>query len=100
MNLVVKEGALLNERDGVILMARTLGAWHEMGRGALEVHPLDPSGTARSLTRAFEMTDRERRERSESMRCRVVRQNPASWLEAQLETLFPGSHHASEAAAS
>ena len=52
LNLVAKEGALLNERDGVIALSREAGAWEELSEGALEVNPFDVAGTCEAVSRS------------------------------------------------
>ena len=41
MNLVAKEGPLLNERDGVLVLSENAGAHEELGAFALSVNPFD-----------------------------------------------------------
>src|SRR5262249_13389256 len=55
MNLVAKEGLLLNEHDGVLALSREAGAWEELGDLALEVNPFDVTGTAEILATALDM---------------------------------------------
>ena len=45
MNMVAKEGPLLNERDGVLVLSRQAGAWDELSLGALGTNPFDITGT-------------------------------------------------------
>ena len=58
LNLVAKEGPLLNRADGVLVLSREAGAWEELalaGDGALGVNPFDVSGTAETLHAALSM---------------------------------------------
>jgi trehalose 6-phosphate synthase len=84
LNLVAKEGAVLNERDGVLALSREAGAWEELQGGALEVNPFDVSGTAAVLAEAFDMSASERAQRAERLRDAVTASTPVSWLDAQL----------------
>ncbi len=60
MNLVAKEGPLLNRRDVVLLLSTGAGAWAELGpAGAVRVNPFDVAGTAGALHAA--LTARRRR---------------------------------------
>ena len=52
MNLVAKEGAVLNRRDGVLALSREVGAFAELGGAAVAVEPFDISGTAAAIRRA------------------------------------------------
>jgi trehalose 6-phosphate synthase len=84
LNLVAKEGAVLNERDGVLALSREAGAWQELQDGALEVNPFDVTGTAGVLARALDMPGDERARRARALRDAVAVSTPASWLDAQL----------------
>ncbi|MDP8921874.1 MAG: trehalose-6-phosphate synthase, partial [Chloroflexota bacterium] len=55
MNLVAKEGAIVNDRDGVLVLSTTAGAYEELGPACLGVDPLDVAGTADALARALTM---------------------------------------------
>ncbi|HEY7848432.1 MAG TPA: trehalose-6-phosphate synthase, partial [Ktedonobacterales bacterium] len=63
MNLVVKEGALVNNRAGVIVLSRTAGAFEQMGRYTLGVPPTDIEAMSEALYQALSMSPRERRAR-------------------------------------
>jgi trehalose 6-phosphate synthase len=84
LNLVAKEGAMLNERDGVLALSREAGAWEELRDGALEVNPFDVSGTAAVLAQALDMAEGERAERAAKLCEAVTASTPVSWLDAQL----------------
>jgi len=47
MNLVAKEGPLLNRKKGVLILSENAGAHDELGRYALSINPFDVSATAR-----------------------------------------------------
>ena len=84
LNLVAKEGAVLNERDGVLALSREAGAWEELQHGALEVNPFDVSGTAAVLASAIDMAAGERARRAAQLRDAATASTPVSWLDAQL----------------
>jgi trehalose 6-phosphate synthase len=85
LNLVAKEGALLNERDGVLALSPEAGVWGELGEQALRVHPFDVSGTADVLDRALRMPASERAAHAAALREVSVARTPADWLREQLE---------------
>ena len=68
LNLVAKEGPLLNRADGVLVLSREAGAWDELSGAALGVNPFDVSGTADALHRALRWTSEERRSRASRLR--------------------------------
>ncbi|MDQ4095707.1 MAG: trehalose-6-phosphate synthase [Actinomycetota bacterium] len=84
MNLVAKESVLVNERDGVLALSENTGAFEELGKFALTLHPFDIQQQADALFDALTMDAQERRERLEACAA-VVRENDiAKWLREQL----------------
>ncbi len=84
LNLVAKEGPLVNQRDGVLALSREAGAFEELGEAALEVNPFDVSGTAAVLARALAMEPGERAQRAATLRRLITARTPADWLADQL----------------
>ena len=83
MNLVAKEGPLINERDGVMILSENTGAHEELGSFALSVNPFDIENQAQAIHQALTMPISERRERLEHIK-RIVRENDIEkWLSAQ-----------------
>ncbi|HEY2330640.1 MAG TPA: trehalose-6-phosphate synthase [Acidimicrobiales bacterium] len=80
LNLVAKEGPIVNERDGVLALSRESGVWDELGDAALGLHPFDISGTAQTLHRALAMPAGERRDRAERLRALATARTPSDWL--------------------
>jgi trehalose 6-phosphate synthase len=72
MNLVAKEGPMLNGHDGVLVLSRRAGAWNELAEGALAIDPEDVPGTADALYQALTMSSPERRQRALALR-KVIR---------------------------
>ena len=88
LNLVAKEGPLLNTADGVLVLSRQAGAWEELaldGGGALGVNPFDVSGTADALHAAL-VHGRVRARPSGPRRCapRCAARTAADWWADQL----------------
>ena len=84
LNLVAKEGPLLNERNGVLALSREAGVWEELGDVALEVNPFDVVGTADVLAAALGMDDADRKAHAAALRDLATNRTPRDWLEAQL----------------
>ena len=62
LNLVAKEGPLINTRHGVLALSREAGAFDELGPAALEVNPFDVAGTSAVLAgRSIWKTTKKRR---------------------------------------
>ena len=83
LNLVAKEGPLVNERDGVLALSRESGVWEELGGAALEIHPFDVGQTAEALHTALSMGPDERRAHSQEVRRRAGARTPVEWLADQ-----------------
>ncbi|HET6949535.1 MAG TPA: trehalose-6-phosphate synthase [Acidimicrobiales bacterium] len=84
LNLVAKEGAIVNERNAVLCLSREAGVWDEVGEAALQVHPYDLVGTAEALEAALAMPAAERAPRAARLRELSVARRPADWLADQL----------------
>jgi trehalose 6-phosphate synthase len=87
LNLVAKEGPLLNERDGQLVLSTEAGAWHELGSAADGVCPFDLRDTADALASALDRTAAERGPRAAELRRLAGRRTPADWLEDQLSAV-------------
>ncbi|MBW3595142.1 MAG: trehalose-6-phosphate synthase [Actinobacteria bacterium] len=85
MNLVAKEGAALNERNGVLVLSPSAGAFEELGSDAVSIDaPLEVEATARALERALDMPAEEREKRARALREQVDSRTPEDWIEDQL----------------
>ena len=87
MNLVAKEAAIVSQRDAVLVLSETAGAFDQMADGALPVAPADVVGTADALAAALAMPLDERRRRLARLRRGVEREDISWWLRRQLEDL-------------
>jgi trehalose 6-phosphate synthase len=84
LNLVAKEGGIVNERDAVLCLSREAGVWDEVGEAAVAVPPFDVAGTADALDRALRMPAAERSRRAARLRELSTARRPADWLADQL----------------
>ncbi len=81
LNLVAKEGPLVNDRDGVLVLSRNAGAWDELSENALGVNPFDVSGTASALAQALDMPAGEKAHRAKALREVVESRTPLDWFD-------------------
>lgn len=88
MNLVAKEGALLNERNGVLILSEGAGAVTQLGEHAIIIAPTDVEGTADAIYRALTMPLDERRRRAEGLRRAVESDDVATWFENQVADML------------
>ena len=84
LNLVAKEGALLNERDGVLVLSRESGVWDELGEWSLGINPFDEAATSDALHAALTMSGDERRERAQALKEAAARRAGTDFFADQL----------------
>lgn len=81
LNLVAKEGPVVNERDGAVVLSRNAGVWDELSTYVLTVNPFDVTGTAAALARAFDMDAVERAVRAKGLRAAAEERSPLDWFD-------------------
>jgi trehalose 6-phosphate synthase len=84
MNLVAKEGPIVNEREGVSILSENTGAHEELGEYALSVNPFDIQELANSIYAALAMAPEERRRRAQGLREIVTSRDPGDWIDEQM----------------
>ena len=87
MNLVAKEAVVVSERDAVLVLSETAGAFDQMADGVLAVAPADVVGTADALAAALAMPREERARRLAKLRRGVEQEDITWWLRRQFEDL-------------
>jgi trehalose 6-phosphate synthase len=80
LNLVAKEGPLVNRRDGVLVISREAGAWEELHRAAIGINPFDVTGTAAAMEIALTMEPGQRARRASDLRELVLARTAADWF--------------------
>ncbi len=84
MNLVAKEGPLVNERAGVSILSENTGAHEELGEFAISVNPFDIQELATCIHGALTMGADERRRRITGLKEIVTARDPGDWIDEQL----------------
>ena len=87
MNLVAKEGPLVNQKDGVLLLSETAGAYEQLADLVVPLAPADIEGMVRALREALEMPAAERRRRATGLREAVGSDDILHWLLRQFTDL-------------
>ena len=85
MNLVAKEGVLVNRKNGVLVLSEYAGAFFELGEHALIVSPFDVYGTAEAMHQALIMPMDEREKRASALRAIVSKADVREWFESQVK---------------
>ena len=88
MNLVAKEGPIVNQRDGLLVLSERAGARPQLESGAIVISPCDVYATAEALHQALVMAPEERKQRIERLRCLIEREDITAWLCHQLQTVM------------
>ncbi len=87
MNLVAKEGPMVNERAGVSILSENTGAHEELGEYALSVNPFDIQELADSIHAALTMDGDERERRLTGLKEIVTARDPGDWIDEQLSDI-------------
>jgi trehalose 6-phosphate synthase len=87
MNLVAKEGPIVNERCGALILSERTGAREQLQSGAIVIAPCDIHATALAIHEALNMPDAERCRRAAGLVDIVEENDITFWLTSQLETI-------------
>jgi trehalose 6-phosphate synthase len=87
LNLVAKEGALVNTRGGVIVLSENAGAHEELRGNVLSINPFDVEATAAAMHAALTMDDEAKRKLNEGARLVVRTNDIARWISNQVQDL-------------
>lgn len=84
LNLVAKEGPIVNTKRGVLVLSTEAGAFDELEGPAIGLNPFDISETASALARSLDMSEEERSIRAVELSSLATKRRPADWLADQL----------------
>ena len=87
MNLVAKEGPVVNNRDGVLVLSHSSGVYQQLSDGAISVSPTDIEGTMEALHQAITMSAEDRKDRAARMLNSVCREDINHWLYQQMHDI-------------
>ncbi|GIU84804.1 MAG: trehalose-6-phosphate synthase [Acidimicrobiales bacterium] len=87
LNLVAKEGPLVNRRDGEVILSTEAGAYEELGETAHGVEPFDVSATAEAMHAALTSDETVRRSRAARLKELAAARTPEDWLLDQLSAV-------------
>ncbi|WP_445148069.1 alpha,alpha-trehalose-phosphate synthase (UDP-forming) [Baekduia sp. Peel2402] len=87
MNLVAKEGPMVNERHGVSILSENTGAHEELGEFALSVNPFDIQELADSIHAALTMAPGERERRAKGLQEIITSRDPGNWIDDQIKDI-------------
>ncbi|NNN21876.1 MAG: trehalose-6-phosphate synthase [Acidimicrobiales bacterium] len=85
LNLVAKEGPIINQRNGILALSREAGAFAELRDSSIEIHPMDVSQSAGALYKALTLDKDERTLLSRSAKARCSSYTARNWLDDLIE---------------
>jgi trehalose 6-phosphate synthase len=86
MNLVAKEGPIVNQRHGVLILSERAGASQQLSPNAIIISPCDIYSTALAIHQTLTMSADERKERASKLRSSVEREDIKDWLYKQIQS--------------
>ncbi len=87
MNLVAKEGPIVNRRDGTLVLSQEAGAHEQLHVGAVSIPPADVESTAAALALALNLPPTERKWRVDRLRSAIEQYDLHDWVDRQIEDL-------------
>ncbi len=87
MNLVAKEGPIVNQRDGVLILSERTGAQEQLNSGSIVISPCDVYATAEAIHQALVMSDGQRQELTERLRWLIEHEDIRDWFCKQLDAV-------------
>ena len=100
MNLVAKEGPLVNERNGVSILCENTGAHEELGEYAISVNPFDVQELADAIHSALVMPPRPASAAPSGLKEIVTSRDPGDWIDEQIADIRAKDSHRRPPAAS
>ena len=87
MNIVAKEGSVLNENNGVLVLSTGAGCYEELKDGAICINPYDIRQTAESLDTALLMDEKFKFDLLSEARAAICRNDLSKWVGDQLSDM-------------
>ena len=84
LNLVAKEGPLINEHFGSLVLSTEAGAWAELHSAALGINPFDVEQTAEMIGLALDLAPSDRKAKATELAELVAERTPTDWLVDQV----------------
>ncbi len=87
MNIVPKEGSILNENNGVLIISETTGAYEELKEYSININALDISQTAEAIYKAITMEQEEREKRLNGLKEIIRQYDVYKWMGEQFKDI-------------
>ena len=87
MNIVAKEGSVVNDHNGVLVLSTGAGCYEELKDGAICINPFDLRQTAESIDMALLMDDKTKKLMIAKTRNAIRRNDLNKWVSDQLNDI-------------
>jgi trehalose 6-phosphate synthase len=87
MNIVPKEGAVLNENDGILILSETTGVYDEFKEYSININALDISRTVEAIYKAVTMDQDGRENRLKGLKEIVSQYDVYKWIGEQFSDI-------------
>ncbi|MDY6866704.1 MAG: trehalose-6-phosphate synthase [Chloroflexota bacterium] len=88
MNLVAKEGPIINTKNGVLILSERAGASLQLAPGATIISPCDIYATAEAMHQGLSMDQVEKENRAKTLRSIIEQYDIHKWFFSQLHTVL------------
>ena len=88
MNLVAKEGPIVNQRNGVLVLSERAGASQQLAPGAIVISPCDVYATAEAIHQGLSMDEEEKKTLSKTVRWVIENDDIYCWIKNQLQEVI------------
>ncbi len=87
MNIVAKEGSIVNENNGALVLSTGAGCYEELKDGAICINPYDLRQTAESINNALLMDEETKAEMIKEAKASIERNDLNKWISDQLRDI-------------
>jgi trehalose 6-phosphate synthase len=87
MNIVAKEGPIVNDNNGVLIMSNGAGSYEELNEFSIIINAYDITQTADAIYRAIMMSPEERERLIEGLKKTVHERNVYIWMQEQFNDI-------------
>ncbi len=87
MNIVAKEGPIVNENNGVLILSNGAGSYEELQDYSIIVNAYDITQTADAIYRAIMMSNEERARIIEGLKKSINERNVYIWMQEQFKDI-------------
>lgn len=87
MNLVAKEGPIVNTIDGVVILSESVGAYQQLKEGVITLTAVDIEATVNAIYKALTMPVEEKKKKAEILKTAIKKDDMTQWLYNQFQDI-------------